>query len=56
MNVQIRNNVQDRVLAILNKPLVMEDPKANDKVYSMGMAACQGLCITYKIHSKRFCK
>lgn len=23
---------------------------------AMGMAACQGLCITYNLHSKKFCK
>ena len=56
MNVQIRNNTQGKILTILNKQAILDHPKGNDKVYSMGMAACQGLCITYNLHSKRFCK
>lgn len=26
------------------------------KIKAMGLSACQGLCITYHLHSKRFCK
>ena len=25
-------------------------------IQTMGLSACQGLCITYNIHSKAFCK
>jgi len=56
MNVQIRNISPCKIMPILNKSMARLDVKEDEKVYSMGMAACQGLCITYNLHSKRFCK
>ena len=33
-----------------------EDNSSNKVIKAMGLSACQGLCITYNLHSKRFCK
>lgn len=43
------------VLRTLNKNRIGEQPKSK-VVKAMGLAACQGLCITYHLHSKAFCK
>lgn len=40
-------------LKVLNKRRV--NTKVQDTIKAMGMAACQGLCIEYQIHSKAFC-
>lgn len=45
--------VQQKTISILNKNRIC--PKNQDEIKAMGMAACQGLCIEYQIHSKAFC-
>lgn len=44
-----------RVMGTLNRNRIGDQPK-NKVVKAMGLAACQGLCITYHLHSKAFCK
>ncbi len=43
------------VLRTLNRNRIGKQPKSK-VVKAMGLAACQGLCITYHLHSKAFCK
>lgn len=45
MNIQIRTTLNSNVIV-----------GADKKIKAMGMSACQGLCITYHLHSKAFCK
>ena len=45
--------VQQNPISALNKNRVRA--KNHDVIKAMGMAACQGLCIEYQIHSKAFC-
>lgn len=44
-----------KVMASLNKNKI-GDQLQTKKIKAMGMSACQGLCITYHLHSKAFCK
>lgn len=44
-----------RTMSRLNRN-VIGDSSPNKIVKAMGLSACQGLCITYNLHSKRFCK
>ena len=45
---------QSNCMKVLNRNRITD--KNSDKVVkAMGMAACQGLCITYALHSKAFC-
>lgn len=34
----------------------IEDKTSHNVIKAMGLSACQGLCITYNLHTKRFCK
>ena len=43
------------VMASLNRN-VIGDRHQTKNIKTMGLAACQGLCITYHLHSKAFCK
>lgn len=43
------------IMASLNKNRI-GDQLQTKKIKAMGMSACQGLCITYHLHSKAFCK
>ena len=43
------------IIASLNKNII-RDQIQTKKIKAMGLAACQGLCITYHLHSKAFCK
>ncbi len=45
--------MRKNIMAILNKNVILGGSKT---VKAMGLAACQGLCITYHLHSKSFCK
>lgn len=56
MNAQLRSNTTQQVLSVLNKSFSRIEPRDKDRAYSMGMSGCQGLCISYNLHSKRFCK
>lgn len=42
-----------QIRSSLNKNVIANTDKT---IKAMGMAACQGLCITYHLHSKAFCK
>lgn len=44
-----------RTIRSLNRNRI-GDKKTDKTIKAMGMSACQGLCITYGLHSKRFCK
>jgi hypothetical protein len=44
------------IMASLNKKNRIGDLLQTKKIKAMGMSACQGLCITYHLHSKAFCK
>ena len=44
-----------RIMSRLNLNRI-GDISTNKTIKAMGMSACQGLCITYNLHSKRFCK
>lgn len=44
-----------RIMKSLNKNRIA-DPSQKKEIKAMGLAACQGLCITYHVHSKAFCK
>lgn len=44
-----------RTINSLNRNRIGDKP-SNKTIKAMGMSACQGLCITYGLHSKRFCK
>lgn len=45
------------VLSILNRNKITENKsKSEIEIKAMGLSACQGLCISYGLHSKRFCK
>lgn len=40
----------------LNRNWIREPKiKIEKEIRAMGLAACQGLCITYNLHSKKFC-
>ena len=41
-------------MAILNRGKKAEGKKQKE-IKAMGLAACQGLCISYGVHSKAFC-
>lgn len=43
------------VMTALNRNRIEETTK-KPAIKAMGMSACQGLCITYGLHVKRFCK
>ena len=49
------NPTRAKIVAFLNKNRI-GDRLQYSKVEAMGMSACQGLCITYHLHSKAFCK
>ena len=49
----IRTN-KEATLAILNRGKKAERKKQKE-IQAMGLAACQGLCISYGVHSKAFC-
>lgn len=44
-----------KTLTRLNRNQI-SDPIQKNVIKAMGLSACQGLCITYNLHSKRFCK
>lgn len=44
-----------RTMSRLNRNRI-DDKSTNKVIKTMGLSACQGLCITYNLHSKRFCK
>ncbi len=44
-----------RVMETLNKNRIGDKPKSKT-VKAMGLAACQGQCITYNVSSKVFCR
>ncbi len=44
-----------KTMNCLNRNKISDRP-SDKTIKAMGMAACQGLCITYGLHSKRFCK
>lgn len=44
-----------RTISTLNRNRIGNKP-SDKTIKAMGLAACQGLCITYNLHSKRFCK
>lgn len=48
-------NQNVRIMKSLNKNRIV-DPSQKKEIKAMGLAACQGLCITYHVHSKAFCK
>ena len=43
------------IMNSLNKNRIT-DPVKEKRIKAMGLSACQGLCITYHVHSKAFCK
>lgn len=47
-------NKNVRIMKSLNKNRIV-DPSQKKEIKAMGLAACQGLCITYHVHSKAFC-
>lgn len=53
-NKQTRDR-SSRTMSRLNRNKIGDCP-SNNSIKAMGMSACQGLCITYNLHSKRFCK
>lgn len=54
-NFGYSQNQDARIMKLLNKNRI-ENQLPNKKIKAMGLAACQGLCITYHLHSKAFCK
>lgn len=46
--------MRKNIMSILNKNVILGG--GNKIVKAMGLAACQGRCITYHLHSKAFCK
>ena len=46
-------NQNVRIMKSLNKNRIV-DPSQKKEIKAMGLAACQGLCITYHVHSKAF--
>ena len=44
--------VRDTIGKTLNKNVLINP---NKKIKAMGLSSCQGLCITYHLHSKKFC-
>ena len=48
-------NQNVRIMKSLNKNRIV-DLSQKKEIKAMGLAACQGLCITYHVHSKAFCK
>lgn len=48
-------NQNVRIMKSLNKNRIV-NPSQKKEIKAMGLAACQGLCITYHVHSKAFCK
>lgn len=53
MYSQMRNT-QERVSIRkkLNRNVIVNPSR---KIKAMGLSSCQGLCITYHLHSKKFC-
>ena len=47
-------NQNVRIMKSLNKNRIVA-PSQKKEIKAMGLAACQGLCITYHVHSKAFC-
>ena len=45
--------MHSQIRSSLNKNVIVHTDKT---IKAMGMSACQGLCITYHLHSKAFCK
>lgn len=43
------------VMATLNRNRIEEPTKKTAAIKAMGLSACQGLCITYNLHKKKFC-
>lgn len=54
-NSEYSQNQNARIMKSLNKNRIA-DQSSNKEIKAMGMSACQGLCISYHIHSKAFCK
>ncbi len=46
---------RQRTLSRLNRNQT-SDSTQKKVIKAMGLSSCQGLCITYNLHSKRFCK
>ena len=55
INFGYSQNQDVRIMKSLNKNRIV-DPSQKKEIKAMGLAACQGLCITYHVHSKAFCK
>ena len=55
LNRSGNNPTRANIMASLNKNRIGNQLQ-HSKVEAMGMSACQGLCITYHLHSKAFCK
>lgn len=53
--IEYNTQARRRTISRLNKNRI-GDPGRTKQIKAMGLAACQGLCITYNLHSKRFCK
>lgn len=50
-----RQLISDKhILRVLNKDILKDEPKTN-VIKAMGLAACQGMCMTYHTSSKVFC-
>lgn len=54
-NASLPISKNKRVISRLNRNRKGEID-SNTVIKAMGMSSCQGLCITYNLHSKRFCK
>lgn len=54
-DLRYSQNQNVRIMKSLNKNRIV-DPSQKKEIKAMGLAACQGLCITYHLHSKAFCK
>ena len=55
LNKKSVNHPDVKIVVSLNKRIIGDQPQTK-KMKTMGMAACQGLCIAYHLHSKAFCK
>lgn len=51
----VRTQRRIRTISTLNRNRIGDKP-SDKSIKAMGLSACQGLCITYNLHSKRFCK
>lgn len=54
-DLRYSQNQNVRIMRSLNKNRIA-DSSQKKEIKAMGLASCQGLCITYHVHSKAFCK